>query len=134
MLPLVVGSFLTMVQMWLVFSAQQALPMEVIELANQSPSAKGLIAQAFELWNRFNPDGHRIITESLTTVLCLAPAIVLNLGYGVRYLCALHSEHSRSCALLAQRLEVFKSWGGAMSPILTIAAFLTLFGVFTPNT
>lgn len=135
-LPTLLGMLLTLSQMWVIYLTQQALPPEVIDMANQPTVATGFMQQAFEVWNRFNNYGHRIITENLITVLCLAPAIALNLGYGLQHLleALARSEQSGVCATFAKWLHFCKAWGGPLSVVLTFAAYLSISGVFTPHT
>ena len=134
-LPTAFGLLLTAAQAWVILATLEAIPSVVLDIANQPIIAKGLVPQAMEVWGRFNDRAHRIITENLITVLCLAPAIALNLFYGLQhFLEALaRSEQSRICATFAKWLHFCKAWGGPMSAVLTLAAYLAISGVFTAH-
>lgn len=131
----VFGVALVGAQILLIFITEDALPSSVLIISNQPTVAKGLFPQAFEVWNRFNHTGQRLITENVMSVLLLAPALILNLLYGIQCLFdgLARSEDNSFCASVSEHLQSYKIWGSAMSSFFTFAGFLVISGALTPS-
>lgn len=124
------GVLLAFSQIWVTTLALDAMPSQVLDIANQPLLAKDFFGQIYEMWNRFNNDAHRLIIENMMSALFLAPAIVLNLLYALQNLLAslAYSEQSKVCATLARWLLLCKTWGAPLSALFTLGAYLAISG------
>jgi hypothetical protein len=131
--PLAVGFGLTFSQTWVIILTQEALPPIAIEIAAQPTVAKGFFPQALEVWRRFNATGHRLILENLSTAIALAPAIFLNILFGLQHLLQAfaRSENSPVCKTLSDWLRVCRTRGSAASFAFVALAFLIISGLFS---
>lgn len=131
--PLALGFALTFSQAWVIILTQEALPPVAIEIATQPTVAKGYFPQALEIWRRFNDTGHRIILENLSTAITLAPAIILNVFFGLQHLlqALARSEDSPVCETMAAWLHVCRARGSAVSVALVVLGFLIISGIFS---
>ncbi len=129
------GMLLAAAQAYVIITALNALPAEVLEIASRPMTAKGMLPQAMEVWNRFNNLGHRLITENMMTALLLTPAIALNMFYGIQHLLdtLADAEQSDVCAVVANWLRVFKSRGAPVAAFFTLGAYLVATGVLSPQ-
>lgn len=133
--PTALGVFLVACQAWLLMTAADAMPQEALNIAHQPTAATGLLAQAFEVWNRFNANGHRIVIENMMAVLLLAPSVVLNVFLGLQNLLESmgRSEDSAAFTTVAQSLRIFKGRGSTASVIFVTMSVLASSGIFSPH-
>lgn len=129
------GAALVTVQLLLITTIEVALPPDVFRIAAQPTVATAFFPQAFEVWNRFNNLGHRLIIENLGAVLLLAPGLFLNLLYGMKCLSEgfTRSDESAFCYWLAEALDSMKITGGLVSALFTIGSFLLISGMLVPG-
>lgn len=130
MLHCCAGIILAGAQAFVLFTTLTALPTAALEIAAKPTVAVGLLGQAKEVWDRFNPIGQRLIIENMLSALTLAPAILLNVLYGCQHFSQLTAQNYDGWAssLAARTLYVFKSRGSIVSGILTFAAYACVTG------
>lgn len=129
----VVGMVLVGAQGVLILTIQDALPKEALAIASRPTVATDIFAQAFEVWNRFNHTGHRLIMENIASVILLISALVLSILSGIQRLADSYSglEEGSYCISIADRLESMKITGSLVSALFTFAGFIMISGLLS---
>jgi preprotein translocase subunit SecG len=119
---------LTGAQTFVILTTQNAMPTQVLEIVSQPTLAKDIVADAIEMWRRFNNNGDRIIIENMISVVLLLPAILLNEGYGGQHAAATFftgNEHDL-VAIVTGKLCVLKPASAIVSTVFTVLACLVV--------
>jgi hypothetical protein len=129
------GVALVTAQMLLIKTIEVALPPDVFRIAAQATVTKGFFQQAFEVWNRFNNLGHRLIMENVGAVVLLVPGLFLNLLYGIKCLSEsiVREDETTFFDWLSEALDSMKIKGSLVSALFTMCAYLLISGTLMPG-
>lgn len=127
------GLILVVAQGFLIFVIQDALPKEALAIANRPAIAADIFSQAFEVWNRFNHTGHRLIMENIGSVILVLSSLVLNILSGIQRLADAYSqlEDNSYCISVADGLASMKTNGILIGTLFTSFGFLMISGLLS---
>lgn len=117
----------------LLLMTNNAMPNEVLAVANRPVTTVGILNQTWEVWGRFNNIGHRFILENLGSAMFLTVGLLFSLAFGLQQLIESVGRFLQSPTLLAisNWLHFFKTRGAVVAAGVALVGYLFIAGVFT---